>query len=84
MGKTPFVRRDPTVTAVSMEYAQGIFDMRFLDGSARATLTMSDDKTYVFHWFHDEITYKAKDFLGKSMDEIRTMHRKRDEEYLRS
>lgn len=77
-------RKDPTVTNVSLEFAQSIFDMRFLEGSARAVLTMSDDRTQTFQWFHDEITYVVKDFQGKTMEEIRAMHRERDIKYLQS
>ena len=77
-------KQDPHVTDVSMEYAQGIMDMRFLNGSARALLTLSDTKVYAFEWFHDEITYKRRDFIGKTMAEVREMHRKRDLEYLRA
>lgn len=76
---------DPRVTEVSIEYAQGIFDLRFLDGSARATLTMSDGKSVqTFDWYHDEITYVEADFIGKTMMEIRDMHRERDLNYLQS
>lgn len=74
----------PRVTGVTLEYAQGIMDMRFLNGSARALLTLTDDKTHAFEWFHDEIVYVEKDFIGKTMEEIREMHRERDKEYLRS
>lgn len=81
MGK---VLRDATVTAAELEFAQNMFDMRFLDGSARAILTKSDGKTNSFQWFHDEITYVTKDFVGKTMDQIRDMHRKRDLRYLSS
>lgn len=75
---------DPTVVKAELEFAQGMFDLRFLDGSARALLTMSDGKTNTFQWFHDELTYREKDFVGKTMDQIRDMHRKRDLRYLRS
>ena len=81
MGK---VLRDATVTTAELEFAQGMFDMRFLDGSARAILSMSDGKTNSFQWFHDEIAYVAGDFIGKTMDEIRNMHRQRDLRYLNS
>jgi hypothetical protein len=81
MGK---VLRDATVTTAELEFAQGLFDMRFLDGSARAILSMSDGKTNTFQWFHDEITYVSKDFVGKTMDEIREMHKERDLRYLSS
>ena len=77
-------REPPRVTDVNLEYAQGIMDMRFLNGSARALLTLSDSKTHAFEWFHDEITYVEKDFIGKTMEEIRTMHRERDIKYLQS
>jgi hypothetical protein len=79
MGK---VLRDATVTTAELEFAQNMFDMRFFEGSARAILTMSDGKTQTFQWFHDEISYVAGDFVGKTMDGIRDMHRKRDLHYL--
>lgn len=76
----------PRVTEASLEFAEGVMDMlsgRFYNGSARATLTLSDNKTHVFHWYHDEITYGVRDFMGKTMEEIREMHRLRDIKYLR-
>jgi hypothetical protein len=78
------VKLDPRVTEAKLEFAQGLIDMRFLDGSARATLVMSDGPTQTFAWYHDEITYVPEDFVGKTMEEIRVMHRERDMEYLRS
>lgn len=75
---------DPRVTEVILEYAQGIMDLRFLNGSARALLKLSDNRTHAFEWFHDEITYVEKDFIGKTMEQIRDMHRERDMKYLRS
>lgn len=75
---------DPTVTEVAIEFARGLLDMRFFNGSARATLTMSDGTTQTFDWFHDEVSYVAADFVGKTRDEIRKMHYERDMRYLRS
>ncbi len=84
MGSKP-PTKTPTVTEASLEYAQSLTDLRFLEGSARAILTLSDGKTtQTFQWFHDEITYVEADFLGKTMDEIREMHKERDAHYLRS
>ena len=82
MATKPLRKNDPTVASAVLEYAQGLMDMRFLDGSARAILTMSDNKTTTFQWFHDEITYVEMDFVGKTMEEIREMHRERDMKYL--
>lgn len=73
-----------TVTHATIEYAQGLFDLRFLNGSAQATLQMSDGTTNTFEWFHEEIGYSPNDFLGKTMKEIAEMHYRRDMAYLRS
>lgn len=72
------------VAEVAIEYARGLFDMRFVNGSARATLRMSDGATETFEWYHDEISYSASDFVGKTMREIAEMHYRRDMAYLRS
>lgn len=78
------MKGDPVVDTATIEYAQGLFDLRFLDGSARATFVMSDGKTRTFDWFHDEISFVSKDFIGRTMDEIRKLKRERDLAYLRS
>jgi hypothetical protein len=79
---------EPTVEKADLEFAQGLFDLRFLmegsGGSARATLTMSDGSTETFAWYHDEISYSPADFVGKTMTEIKQMHFDRDMAYLRA
>lgn len=80
----PPLKEQPRITHVTIEYAQGIMDLRYLNGSARALLTLSDNKTYAFEWFHDEIAYTEQDFLNKTMHEVHVMHRERDIAYLRS
>lgn len=82
MATRPPKNNDPVVVEARIEYAQNLMDMRFLEGSARSILTMSDDKTTTFQWFHDEISYTEKDFVGKTMEQIRVMHRDRDLKYL--
>jgi hypothetical protein len=78
----PTKKSDPTVKEAELEFSQGLMDMRFLEGSARVILTMSDGKTTTFQWFHDEIVYVKKDFVGKTMEQIRAMHKERDLRYL--
>jgi len=53
-------------------------------GSACAELTFDDDSTEKFGWYHDELTFTAEDFLGKTMKEIKRMHYERDLAYLRN
>lgn len=81
--------KTPTVQKAVVAIASDPFDMKFLlapdgGGSALATLTMDNGEVEYFSWFHDEISYSAPDFVGKSIGQIREMHRIRDMRYLRS
>jgi len=74
----------PIVKKAKISFAQGLFDLNFPDGSARADFTWDDGTSGSFSWYHDEITYTPKDFVGKTMAEIWTMHQRRDRVFLRS
>lgn len=77
---------DPIVVAVVIQQAKGLWDFSLMEygGSAVAHLTMSDESIEHFGWFHDEISYYPTDFTGKTLAEIREMHRERDMRYLQS
>lgn len=75
------------VLTAEISYAKGLFDIEFTvnaNGSALATLKLDDGSTETFSWYHDELSYRIEDFVGKTMDEIRAMHYERDVAYLRS
>lgn len=74
------------VVSVEIRFATGLWDLSLMEhgGSAAAWLTMDDGTVETFGWFHDEIRYVADDFVGKTMAEIKEMHRERDTAYFRS
>ena len=76
----------PTVEAAELKFAQGLFDLSLAEygGSAVAFLKLSDGTEKTFGWFHDEISYSKRDFIGKTMEQIQAMHYRRDMAYLRS
>jgi hypothetical protein len=73
-----------TITDVSIRFANGMWDLSILGGSAEAVLTLSDGSTEKFQWFHDELTFTADEFMGKTMEQVRQMHYEKDVRYLRS
>lgn len=74
----------PKCTSVVIEYAEGLFDLRFINGSAKATCVFEGDAQQVFYWFHDEITMESSDFIGRTEEEIREVFMRRDLEWLQS
>lgn len=76
---------EPHVVEVEISYAKELLDVEFmLEGSARALLNFDDGNTDEFFWFHDELSFAAEDFMGKTMAEIRETHRIRDIAYLQT
>jgi hypothetical protein len=56
-----------------------------VNGSRRALVRWSDGTTgEAMRWFDDEILFTEGDILGKSEAELRSLHHKRDRDYLQS
>lgn len=78
---------DPRVLKCEIKISTDPFDLSFLQyggGSAVAFLDMDDGSLETFNWYHDELSFNASEFIGKTMAEIRGMHREKDMRYLRS
>lgn len=55
------------------------------NGSRRAVVRWSDGTTgEAMRWFDDEILFTEGDFLGKTEAQLRSLHFKRDRDYLQS
>jgi hypothetical protein len=55
------------------------------DGSRRALVRWSDGTTgEAMRWFDDEILFSKGDLLGKTEAQVRSLHFKRDRDYLRA
>ena len=53
-------------------------------GSRRAVVRWSDGTVAeALRWYDDEVLFCEGDFLGKSEDELRNLHFRRDRDYLR-
>lgn len=54
-------------------------------GNRRARVTWSDGtESIALHWFDDEVLFCEGDIVGKSLDEIRALHHRRDRDFLTS
>ena len=74
----------PRIKSVTINYAQGLFDYDFLDGSARADLVFNDGTRDTFSWYHEEVSLVEADFLNHTMAEVREKFRRLDMTWLRS
>jgi hypothetical protein len=55
------------------------------NGSRRAIVKWSDgDVGEALRWFDDEILFSEGDLLGKTENQLRSLHFKRDRDYLQS
>jgi hypothetical protein len=77
---------EPRITHAAIRYARDRWDMNSIlgGGSASAVLTWSDGHTTTFAWYHDEITFRHEEFIGKTQPELDALFMKKDMEYLRS
>jgi hypothetical protein len=76
-----FAEDDPTVVEV----------LRFEDlalgslASRRAVVRWSDgSESEVLRWYSDEVMFTEGDFIGKSREQLRSLHFRRDRDWLQS
>jgi hypothetical protein len=74
----------PRIKAVTISYATEMFEMDFLNGSARADLVFNDGSTDTFSWYREEVSFTEDDFLNHTMDEVLKTFIQRDMAWLRS
>ncbi len=54
-------------------------------GSRRAVVRWSDgSESEAFRWYSDEVKFSEGDFLGKSREQLRSLHFRRDRDWLQS
>ena len=60
-------------------------DIRVEQGRAKLHVTLEDGSEQdAITWFPDELTFTAADAIGRTVEELRTLHFERDRAYLRS
>jgi CRISPR/Cas system CMR-associated protein Cmr3 (group 5 of RAMP superfamily) len=57
---------------------------RYGDLEFRATMEDGSKDVFVFAWFSDELTFKAEEIVGLTIEEARDLKQKRDIAYLQS
>jgi hypothetical protein len=80
------------LTSVSTETAPTVVEvLRFEDlplgspASRRAVVRWSDgSESEALRWYSDEVQFSEGDFLGKSREQIRSLHFRRDRDWLQS
>ena len=54
-------------------------------GSRRAVVCWSDgSESEALRWYSDEVKFSEGDFLGKSREQLRSLHFRRDRDWLQS
>lgn len=54
-------------------------------GSRRAVVRWSDgSESEALRWYSDEVRFSEGDFLGKSREQLRSLHFRRDRDWLQS
>ena len=72
---------DPTVVEVTVVEAVPVDE----PGSRRAVVRWSDGTTgEALRWYDDEVLFCEGDLIGKTQAQLRTLHHRRDRDYLRS
>lgn len=77
---------EPRCNGAAIRYAHGLSDPEFLlvGGSAIADLSWSDGTLSTFVWFHDEVSFKESEFIGKTLQEVHDLYREKDLAWLQS
>jgi hypothetical protein len=72
----------PVVVIDSVVFAPAAWDV---PGPVDVVATMSDGSTLtLFRYFPDELSFAAADFIGRTVDEVRALHHRRDVNWLES